>query len=245
MKIIIYFLIFGTIGVFNISGLYALDSDPGTINGAEGGNGWSSGGGGFHRGVNNIWYLGDRSVQYCIGSDPSYPLELEKLEEMVKQGLNEWGNFFKKYKLDKESVSLNFSRRFVPLIQKKLKPSLKFEYIGVCPKDNQKINERLHFLFGVKHKVVESFKKVSSENSLGLAIRKKYNHSTLRNGGLIWISSDLKGEKRIKHLLLHELGHVFGMRHDSVFVMNEDVAYELRDNESLGPEYFGKIESPS
>jgi len=46
-------------------------------------------------------------------------------------------------------------------------------------------------------------------------------------------------------MLLHELGHVFGMTHDSVFVMDSDVASLLKKENISSNRFIGKIESPS
>lgn len=243
MKTIPYLILF--ISLFFSPLAISSASDPDVINGAEGGNGWSSVGGDFYRGRDNIWFLGEKEINYCIDAQKNYPVSLNNLEELVKESLGNWISFFKKYNLDKRYLSLNGNRKFVPLIKEKLKPSLRYVYTGKCPKDFKLAGESIHFLFGTNPKLIESHKKMTGENTLGFAIRKKYNHENLRNGGVVWISSLLKEKVRIKHILLHEIGHTLGMKHDSVFVMNEDIAYALRDNETLDPEYFGKIEAPS
>ncbi|MDQ3235501.1 MAG: hypothetical protein M3Q07_27135 [Pseudobdellovibrionaceae bacterium] len=59
-------------------------------------------------------------------------------------------------------------------------------------------------------------------------MRTAYDHKQHRHQGFVWIPAFDQDVRKIEHMLLHELGHVFGMKHDTVFVMDRDIALMLK-----------------
>ena len=174
----------------------------------------------------NIWFLGKKTVEYCVFKSPSFPLSSHELNDLVSDGLEKWKQFFIKYGFDKiEFEGLKNSTDG--------KISLSFKRVQNClnPK------KQLVLLFGDQ-------KDLQKENFggyvLGFSKRNEYSHDDYRTGGIVWISNGLTEKPRISHIVLHELGHVFGMKHDSVFVMDNFVASRLL---SVDDPYFGNIES--
>lgn len=213
-------------------------------------SGWSGNGGDFLMQENNIWFLGDQPVTFCLKRSEQYPFTLEELRELVRESLEDWNQFFKKYGMDKrelEAVSERGNERFLFWDQKPRKMSLTFTEGMNCPWDQngENVGNNLYFLFETSNNIVSSYRQFSTEHALGVAVRKKFDHQTYRNGGYVWLANFTRDRQRLKHMLLHELGHVFGMVHDSVFVMNENAAVEVELKEHLNSEYFGRIESGS
>jgi hypothetical protein len=209
-------------------------------------NGWSGNGGDFNNESDNIWFVGEKAVRYCILSDENYPLNKSQLQVLVKETIDEWKTFFTRYKLQNSSVNGagESGLQFPDRVERKL--SLEFNEFSCDISDIEKTpKESIHFLFGVSNKILSTYKNLATEHALGIALRQKYNHKTYRNGGLVWLGNFSPERNKIKHLLLHEMGHVFGMKHNSVFVMDEHVADQVQNKEIFLESFFGKIESDS
>ncbi|SMF32334.1 hypothetical protein [Pseudobacteriovorax antillogorgiicola] len=193
------------------------------------GGGWSGNGGGSLA-QDNIWFLGsDRTVRYCIERAPQYPISRLRLRVMVRKSIDQWLGFLNRYHLGQAQID-----RLISLNAPAM--TLKFEQ-EACQETTD-----LVFLFGVSNQLIDSYRYLQSEDGLGLAIRRSYNHETRWNPGYIWIDSFSTQAEKVHHLLLHELGHVFGLKHDSVFVMGNHIDARLRSDYFDGP-YFGRIES--
>jgi hypothetical protein len=206
-------------------------------------SGWSGNGGGNAASQDNIWFLGKAPVKYCIFSSAGFPVNRRRLDDLVKESLNDWKQFFNKYHLDQNFLGEYQGRRSFDFPDAKARGlSLNFVEVGCDEAALTDPGEKVVFLFGVTSNPVDSFQEISSEGKFGLALRKNYNHKSYRNGGYIWINNFSQDESKIKHVLLHELGHVFGMKHNSVFVMNEYFDKSLQ-SDALESNFFGRIES--
>jgi len=201
-------------------------------------SGWSSNGGGFDDESNNIWFLGEKPVHYCVQVGSDYPLGSALAASMVQESIADWVAFFRARGFDTKSL---FRETLKGIWQmpagKPNKAALSFTADTSCQSDTE-----IKFLFGVTNDVVESLRSSNDENDLGMAIRKDYDHVTFRNPGIVWLAKFSTDPAKIRHLLLHEIGHVFGMRHDSVPVMDSRVAYHLARPFMPGA-FFGKIEN--
>lgn len=203
--------------------------------------GWSGNGGGSRDESDNIWFIGDTSVKYCFSKAPDYPLNGTQIKSLIEKGITEWVNFFKSYNLTNNFLAGGFahprmnSLQFSDGINRKLITD--FEYTNNCDE------ARLQFLFGLENKVITNYKKFATDHPYGLAVRQKYDHKNYAHSGIVWIDNFSKDKKEIKHMLLHELGHVFGMKHDSVPVMDENMVQYLGKKREFLSQYIGKIES--
>ena len=193
------------------------------------GGGWSGNGGGDAHAQDNTWFLGDKKVRYCIEAHDSYPLNKTQLEEMVEKGINQWITFFRKYNIGLPSQDNRLGAHTLPM-------ALNFIY------EDCKDETDLTFLFGLQNDVIRTYQALKSEDGIGLAIRRSFNHKTYWNPGYIWIDNFSSSHAKIKHLVLHELRHVFGLRHNSVHVMNENIGLKLK-SDKFSESYFGSIES--
>lgn len=207
------------------------------------GNGWSGNGGDFGHEGNNIWNVGADPVQYCIFSSPGYPLTPVELEELVSESINDWKGFFQLYRLDKFVLGAIGSKLHFPdHLGRELSLDLRPGRCDGLSKDHDP-GKKIFFLFEETSKPIREYKRLATENALGLALRKDYDHDSYRNGGYIWIGNFSTERNKIKHMLLHELGHIFGMGHDSVFVMDHAVADQIMLGDKFLAPYFGQIES--
>lgn len=179
---------------------------------------------------NNAWFLGSQPIEYCIDSSDSYSVDQRTIERLVQESFEDWARFFVKYNLDKATFShLKGDRQLGLALQAKEVPSCTDE------------KHQLHFMFGLTDDRVSDALEVQ-EGAIALDVRGTYDHNTYRNGGEIYVVDKKWSEPRLHHVILHELGHVFGLPHESVYVMSSQTAFWLLDN-SWPDTRFGTIES--
>ena len=211
------------------------------------GGGWSGSGGDTNLFKDNAWFLGpSEPVPYCIWKESSYNFSYNSLFNIVEESFRNWKSFFNKYGITNQNLTFQkVGRPHNPFdFEKKL--NLNFRNEGICSSDKN-LPTGLMFIFGkTENPHIKMFNKYGTENALGFAIRNKiYNHKSYKNPGYIWFSDSFQNKEKLKHMVLHELGHVLGMDHDSVFVMDSEVAAYLNKEQTSSNRFIGKIESPS
>ena len=155
----------------------------------------------------NPWFLGPRAIEYCVSTSRGSGFTRPEAQALVRDALNDWREFFAKYGIDRMSFAgvhgaggaLSLQFRETP---KCAQPAEQLE-IAVGPSDSR---------------VREAIQR--APNALGFAMRGDYDYSDYRTGGLVYVAA-FENRAETKRFLLHELGHVFGMTHDSVYVMSE------------------------
>lgn len=192
--------------------------------------GWVSSGGDLIKDANNPWFIQNKpSINYCIEFDPKSFSSTKQdtqlaTETVLKNWLQEWSNYF-----TKRSSSKNVILGSQTLV-----------YLESCTG-----NEDLSFRFGwdsltdsQKNYIKQSRK---PQQLVGLAVRTSYDYRNLVGKGFIYIASDI-GENKFdlgtnlvsnpwKHkyllqlALTHEVGHIFGAPHSSLFsnIMSETI----------------------
>lgn len=203
--------------------------------------GFISNGGDYLKTQNNPWFLGTEKISYCITNSTDYPLNQSELEGLVSESLNDWKSFFAKYRLDNLVIGSPFYKgSFADQLPKHI--SMNFELATTC---DYTVANHIQFLFGKTNPEVEKAVEQRAHLSVGISLRQDYNHTTFKNNGYVWIKKFSNERNKIKHILLHELGHVFGLKHNSVFVMDERIADRLEDIPTALQGQFGQIESPT
>lgn len=203
--------------------------------------GWSGNGGGSRDESDNIWFIGNETIKYCFSKSPKYPLKGKELKALLDKAITEWVDFLKSYNLTNNNLAGGYSHprlnslQFSDGVNRKI--TTDFKYTNDCDE------ARLQFLFGLENKVITNYKKFATDHPYGLAVRQKYDHKNYAHSGIVWVDHFSKDKKEIKHMLLHELGHVFGMKHDSVPVMDDNLVQFLGSNREFISQFIGKIES--
>lgn len=202
---------------------------------------WSGNGGGSVATKNNIWFLGEETVDYCILRSEEYPLSMVDLQLMVRNGFAKWMQFFSEHGL---KWKFFHDEKLGFLDGKSRRMATEFNET-VCENPEEAVaNKKLVFLFGLANPVVNLYRQMNDESQLGIAIRPTYDHRTYRNGGYVWLAeSDSFEPPIIEHVLLHELGHIFGMPHDSVFVMSRNISLYIQHRHTFQDNLFGHIET--
>jgi hypothetical protein len=219
--------------------------------------GWTGVGGGLSSyDQENIWFIGDEAIPYCIIRSKKAPPKAS-LNIMIQRNAEKWRSFFSRYELDQINLGKDNYRRFPDKIPRKL--SLHFEESTSCDsiekfcdtdnfneeQCNQSLRHTVLFLVGKKNKVVEKFIEMNGPG-IGAAIRTEYNHLTYRSGGIVWVENPIDfnqwGWSQYSHILLHEMGHVLGMKHDSCWVMATKIASIIK-NSTFATNFLEKVES--
>ncbi|MBG09183.1 MAG: hypothetical protein CME68_10520 [Halobacteriovoraceae bacterium] len=211
------------------------------------GGGWSGSGGDTNLFKDNAWFLGQSEpVPYCIWKGSDFKFSYDNLFTIVEESFRDWKSFFNKYQISNKNLTFKKIGRTGTSFNYGKKLNLNFRNEGICASDKE-LPAGLMFVFGkTENPHIKMFNKYGTENALGFAIRNKlYNHKTYKNPGYLWFSNSFENKEKLKHMVLHELGHVLGMDHDSVFVMDSEVAAYLKKEQTSSNRFIGKIESPS
>lgn len=212
--------------------------------------GWSSNGGNNSLDKDNIWFFGQEPIPYCIMTSSSAPPK-GAVQMMIQQSNQKWKSFFAKYKIaDSELPTFANGTKSKPTLELKLESNCT-EIEVACGSQKTDVNkceqllaDKILFLIGSPNQVVKNYLQING-SAMGAAIRTEFNNKTNRSGGIVWISSANSSSWDVNsHMILHEMGHIYGMKHDSTWVMAENVAKLLNQTfYSFGG--LGMIEAPN
>ena len=182
--------------------------------------GWVSGGGNnIYSDFDNPWFLGEEAIEYCIDSSNDFPIKKEVIKDIIKESFNDWKQVFQRYGLYRTNLPGIFKDN------KKRSITVDAREVETCTNPKK----QLRFNIGIINKEINEYFISHSKQSIGLAIRKDYDHKDFRTGGIIWVAPknwigryagngvDLKEfpiwnkRSQFKAIILHELGHVFGI----------------------------------
>lgn len=174
--------------------------------------GWVSGGGALSSDDNNPWFIANTpTAEYCIEvADVGFPYDADTVDQYVVNAFSYWQKQFKDTypTYEKARVGTQRFRR----TECGADTPLKFQF---------------GFLTEDQIKQIPTFK-----NYISLAIRTEYDRVNLRGKGFIYVAAESGRFKpgsdklinnpwrdcdgcRLQKILLHELGHVFGLAHAS------------------------------
>lgn len=177
--------------------------------------GWTSGGGGFIRDSQNPWFLKNvKVVNYCVKiNERDFGISQSLAEERIAQAIAYWKKEF------------DISRSLISDPEDPGIATQKFELSSCSPTTD------LQFLLGVLPEE-EAPNEWNPTSFIGIAMRTDYNRVTMRGKGFIYVSPG-KGEYKYKNknlvddawskanghlfraIVMHELGHVFGVPHET------------------------------
>ncbi|MES2769004.1 MAG: hypothetical protein V4596_07655 [Bdellovibrionota bacterium] len=171
-------------------------------------------------GENNPWFVdlhknGNKVIKYCVELSPTFDFSHDQIKQLIEKSFNTWENYFKEKDLNEPAL----------LVTK-----------------NKKLNscdgtEDIAFYFGIKDERVKKYEYKFNE-SLGYSVRTENNNSDIWSKGFIWIASpgsikpDYPNEdlfypdwtlgNNLQGILIHELGHVYGISHAPGTIMSDD-----------------------
>jgi hypothetical protein len=206
--------------------------------------GMTGGGGGLVRDRNNPWFLQNTSVaKYCVEvSTDQFSAKADLIQKSIDGAIRYW--------------SEEYASAAIPVFDTRIEP------VRIATQDFRKVgcgdSPDIVFQFGVMHPGQE--KDIPhSEEFAGATIRTKYDPVNMKGAGYIYISPD-RGPWRFKgapkdiqdfwsyseggllfNVLVHEMGHVFGLQHTHQSVMSERYIEKIM---SGNIDYYGKFHDP-
>lgn len=191
--------------------------------------GWVITGGEIFEHARNPWFVGNtKEANYCIlFSDAEFSISKNDAAALIQDSISYWAN-----QLDGRSA-LSAETSIWQKNQTLKLATQKFNYLASCEQAD------LIFKFGYKTLDQEELKYLVKPNKyLGVTIRKTYDEAKLKGSGVIYITGDLgdqsyqkshkeiigeawKYPKLLQYVIIHELGHVFGIPHSGSGLMSE------------------------
>jgi hypothetical protein len=193
---------------------------------------------------NNVWFLGPEPISYCVTLEPGSAVDQAEAVSLVNEAFAKWYAFFTRHRY----TDLAFGVPDKTILQDGKLPDGQGRKLSLVPVEIAHCGAPTRQLEIKFSKHADKNWTLDSEHAFGAAIRGPYDHVSYRTGGTVWISTALKNRPERLHVLLHELGHVFGMSHNSTYVMFDKIARLIQTTRQGGAgaqAMLGMIESPS
>ncbi|MEI6398596.1 MAG: matrixin family metalloprotease [Pseudomonadota bacterium] len=206
--------------------------------------GMTGGGGGLVLDRNNPWFMQNtKDVKYCVEvSTDQFSATGDLVQKSIDGAIRYWNE--------------EYASAVIPVFDTRIEP------VRIATQDFRKVgcgeSPDIVFQFGVMHPGQE--KDIPhSEEFAGATIRTKYDPVNMKGAGYIYISPD-RGPWRFKgapkdiqdfwsygeggllfNVLVHEMGHVFGLQHTHRSVMSERYIEHIMTEAT---DYYAKFNDP-
>ncbi len=188
-------------------------------------SGHSSGSGGDRLEISqsSAWFLSDmrkdRTISYCMDVDENFGLSLHRIRDAVESSILKWTTYLQAKGVNNEN--------YAPLTSQ-------FTLVESCNKDVD-----LTLYFGTLNErtlpLVDRY-----YQPVGLAYKERYDYKQLWSKGFIWFAGNKRYPLKqgsedasafpdwsipdaLHAVILHELGHVFGVPHVDHTIMRDDI----------------------
>ncbi len=170
----------------------------------------------------SAWFLDStKTVNYCVIRDDKFSLNIADLNSTIDWAFVQWVSYMDSVKLNQRPQAFSLARQF--------------HQVANCA------DADLQFLFGIQNAQIEQYKKQDFFHPISFARRTQFNSKTGWGKGLLWVADDSEfidpltaksaiawGDRiKMKAILLHELGHVFGVGHWDATIMKQDILTSL------------------
>lgn len=196
---------------------------------AKSNGGWVSSGGEIFKNAKNPWFVKNTlTVNYCIQfSTAEFSLDEAVAIDLVAKSIAYWKDQFNGETVVKVKSPILSSALIDVATQN-------FIYHNSCDG-----SEDIIFKFGYKYLIQDEIDYLGEpQKYLGVTIRKNYDEINLKGSGVVYISGDLgvnsyaksskdmidqawQYPKLLQYVIIHELGHIFGVPHTGSGLMSE------------------------
>lgn len=166
--------------------------------------------------TDSAWFVGkDKDVHYCIVRSPDFSVNLTTIEKEVSDALAKWALYYNVKYLDRTSPNL---------------PDPLVLATGYYKSEKCDESTDLTFYFGTTNAEIEKAR-AKYQKPIGLAEPTSYDRAKGWGRGFIWIAHEKSIEpwlpnwqtkNALQGVLLHEIGHVYGVGHIAGTIMSDD-----------------------
>ncbi len=197
---------------------------------------WSSGGGEIRTDSHNPWFVENtKQVTYCIEiDDENFGVDIDIARSKIEAGFAYWERQFR----EAETASY-VSSSTLPAVQVKLATQSFFEVS--CSQAHD-----MKFQLGTLTDMQKAYLK-DPKHIVGVAVRTNYDRANMKGQGFVYISPErgplaltatgikenrwqIDANKRLEEVLVHELGHVFGLLHQEGIMRDGFAEGAIRGN---------------
>lgn len=193
-------------------------------------------------GFGGAWVLGDNNeIKYCLEVGSAFGVDLNSIKHDLQRAFSIWKQYIISKRIN-ENLEINFldslnyggypeGQAPAGLVEKSKLFRLTTTSTLMSSCDG---SENIKFYFGIEDELVASLKK-SYFNPTAFSFRSEYDSYSGKGKGLIWLAKkgslgqnkgnypDWSLPNRVLGVLLHELGHFYGVGHIEGTIMQENM----------------------